>query len=79
MFLREIHGDDNKMLYGVYVRSGDENNKIQMRRITSSDANLLFLKGCEAVFLCETDAYGYGYEQSQRRRIDFEKSIIDRI
>ena len=42
------------MLYGVYVRSGDENNKIQMRMIASSDANLLFRKGCEVVFLCKT-------------------------
>lgn len=67
------------MLYGVYVRSGDENNKIQMRRITSNDANLLFRKGCEAVFLCETDAYDYGYEQSKRREIDFERCVIDRI
>ena len=67
------------MLYGVYIRSGDENNKVEMRRIASSDANLLFRKGCEAVFLCETDAYGYGYEQSQRREIDFERNIIDRI
>jgi hypothetical protein len=67
------------MLYGVYVRSGDENSKTQMRRITSSDANLLFHKGCEAVFVCETDAYGYGYEQSQMRGIDFERNVIDRI
>lgn len=67
------------MLYGVYVRSGDENNKIQMRMIASSDANLLFRKGCEVVFLCKTDAYGYGYEQSQKRGINFERNIIDKI
>lgn len=65
------------MLYGIYVKSGDENTKPQMRMATSSDSNLLFRKGCEAVFLCETDAFAYGYEQSKRRHIDFDRTIID--
>lgn len=67
----------NEMLYGVYVKSGDENSKPQMRMRSSSDANFLFGKGCEAVFLCETDAFGYGFEQSRMRKIEFDRNIID--
>lgn len=65
------------MLYGVYVKSGDENRKPQMRIRSSSDANFLFCKECEAVFLCETDAFGYGVEQSRMRKIEFDRNIID--
>lgn len=65
------------MLYGIYVKSGDENNKPQIRMRISSDSNFLFHKGCEAVFLCESDAYAYGFEQSKMRSIDFDNTIMD--
>lgn len=65
------------MLYGVYVKSGDKNNKPKMRLRSSSDANFLFRKGCEAVFLCESDAFRYGFEQSEMRSVEFDTNIIN--
>lgn len=38
------------MLYGVYVKSGDENRKPQMRIRSSSDANFLFVKNAKQYF-----------------------------
>ena len=67
----------NNMLYGVYVKSGDKNNKPKMRLRSSSDANFLFRKGCEAVFLCESDAFRYGFEQSEMRSVEFDTNIIN--
>lgn len=65
------------MLYGIYVKSGDEKSKPQMRMRSSNDANFLFRKGCEAVFLCESDAFGYGFEQSKMRSVEFDTNTID--
>lgn len=64
------------MFYGAVVISDtDEHKTIKLYK--AKDANILFNKGCEAVFICEPDAYRYAYEQSEIRRIAFDVEIYD--
>lgn len=66
------------MLYGVAVsHNTDDVNKTEMQIWKSANATLLFNKGCEAVFICESDAFGYEYEQATRRNMKYNRNAID--
>lgn len=64
------------MFYGVVLLSGNNDLKT-ISLFRSQSVDLLFLKGAEAVFICEHDAFSYGYEQSERRKVEFDPEIYN--
>jgi len=66
------------MVYGVAVTYDTDNyDKQNIQLWRSGNANLLFNKGCEAVFILEPNARAYAYEQAERLRLDLHMNIID--
>lgn len=67
------------LVYGVAVVYDDEDyNKSKMEIWSSYKPALLFNMGCKAIFILQTDAYSYGYEQSERRKIGFDGKVINK-
>lgn len=66
------------MVYGVVViHDVDNYDKQKMQLWRSGNANLLFNKGCEAVFILESDARAYAYEQAERRKMELDLNVVD--
>mgnify|MGYP003551710011 FL=1 len=43
----------------------------------NSNATLLMNKGCEAVFITESSAHSYAYEQAEMRSIECDQHTYD--
>ena len=66
------------MVYGVtVVHDTNDYSKMTMRLWRNGNASLLMNKGCEAVFITETSAFSYAYEQAERRSIEFDPQVYD--
>ena len=66
------------MVYGVVVvHDTNDYSKMTMRLWRNGNASLLMNKGCEAVFITETSACSYAYEQAERRSIEFDPHVYD--
>jgi hypothetical protein len=64
------------MVYGVAVIHDTDNyDNMKLQLWKNGNANLLFNKGCEAVFICEPDAISYAYEQSEIRKIGLDLNV----
>lgn len=66
------------MVYGVVVvHDTNDYNKMTIKLWRNGNANLLLNKGCEAVFITETDAVSYAYEKAKIRNIEVDLKVYD--
>jgi len=66
------------MVYGVIRVHNTENyNDVIIQVWRGSNANLLFNKGCMAVFLEEQDAITYAEDKAKLEDTRFNKEMID--
>ena len=66
------------MVYGVViVHDTNDYSKMTMRVWRNGNATLLMNKGCEAVFITESPAHSYAYEQAEMRSIECDPHTCD--
>lgn len=66
------------MVYGVVVvHDTNDYSKMTMRVWRNGNASLLMNKGCEAVFITESSAHSYAYEQAEMRSIECDPHTYD--
>ena len=66
------------MVYGVVVEHDtNDYSKMTIRIWRNGNASLLMNKGCEAVFIDEMTAKAYGYEQAEKRKVNFDSVVYD--
>ena len=66
------------MVYGVVVvHDTNDYSKMTMKVWRNSNATLLMNKGCEAVFITESSAHSYAYEQAEMRSIEYDQHTYD--
>ena len=76
LFNGRIGGMD--MVYGVVVvHDTNDYNKMTMKVWRNRNATLLMNKGCEAVFITESSAHSYAYEQAEMRSIECDPHTYD--
>ena len=66
------------MVYGVVVvHDTNDYSKMTMKVWRNRNATLLMNKGCEAVFITESSAHSYAYEQAEMRSIECDPHTYD--
>jgi len=66
------------MVYGVVVvHDTNDYSKMTMKVWRNRNATLLMNKGCEAVFITESSAHSYAYEQAEMRNIECDSHTYD--